>query len=63
MIVMIPCDAGDEYSYTLHMSGTASTLPTEAEDETIAALHQAVKDVTGKEVERPVKRGIGFVLP
>lgn len=62
MIAQRPTDNGDEYSYTLHMSGMATTLPTDGDDETIAELHRAVKDVTGKEVEKPPKRGIGFVL-
>lgn len=56
-----PNAAGDEYSYTLHMSGQASTLPVEEQDEAIRLLHEAVFEVTGKRVE-PVKRGIGFVL-
>lgn len=52
---------GGEYSYCLHMTGQATTLPTEDEDDTIKRLHQAVEDVTGKPVEKPPKRPIGFI--
>lgn len=50
-----------EYSYPLHVTGMASTLPAKPEDEVIRQLHQAVKDVTGKDVEKPVKQRIGFL--
>lgn len=45
------------------MSGTgyASTLPVDGPDEVIARLHEAVKDVTGKDVERPAPAKIGFL--
>ena len=51
----------DEYSYSLHMSGHATTLAEDEKDEAVRLLHEAVFEVTGKRVE-PVKRGIGFVL-
>jgi hypothetical protein len=56
-----PKAADDEWSYTLHMSGHATTLDREAQDEAIRLLHEAVFEVTGKRVE-PARRGIGFVL-
>lgn len=59
---MIGDDVQDEYSYPLHMSGQASTLPSEdGADEIIKRLHQAVEDVTGKPVEQPPRRRIGFL--
>lgn len=58
---MSPIALDDEYSYPLHISGSVSTLPTPEEDDLIARLHQAVKDVTGKEVEVPVKPRMGFL--
>lgn len=51
----------DEYSYPLHTTGTASTLGPEPEDEVIAQLHAVVKEVTGREVDKPVKPRIGFL--
>lgn len=51
----------DGYSYPLHMLGSVSTLPATAEDDVIARLHQAVKDVTGKDVEAPPKPRMGFL--
>lgn len=58
-----PITLSDDHSYPLHFGGSISTLPQqeEEEDEVIAALHQAVKDVTGKEVERKEKPRIGFL--
>lgn len=51
----------DEYSYPLHATGAASTLPPEPEDDTIARLHAAVKEVTGRDVEPPAKPRMGFL--
>ena len=51
----------DEYSYSLHMSGTATTLDPEEGNETVRLLRQCVKDVTGKDVEDPPKQRIGFL--
>lgn len=50
----------DEYSYTLHMSGSASTLPVDDTEDTVALLHAVIKEVTGKEVEKPAKAPMGF---
>lgn len=58
---MIGDTLSDEYSYSLHMSGCATTLPAEDEDEVIAALHAIVREVTGQPVEKPQPRRIGFV--
>lgn len=51
----------DDYCYPLHLQGSVSTLPAPAQDDVIARLHQAVKDVTGKDVEIPQPRSIGFM--
>ena len=56
-----PITMDDEYSYPVHTSGHASTLPAEPGDETIARLHQAVFDVTGQRPEQPAKPRIGFL--
>jgi hypothetical protein len=56
-----PITLDDEYSYPLHMQGSVSTLPAPREDDVIERLHQAVKDVTGKEVEIPPKPRMGFL--
>jgi hypothetical protein len=56
-------DVDTEYSYALHMGGQAS--PTGAPEDpefVIEALYKVVEEVTGKPVERPKKRGIGFIL-
>ena len=54
-------DFDEAYSYTLHMSGQASTLPVDEADAVIDALHAIVKEVTGKAVEKSAPRRIGFV--
>lgn len=51
----------DEYSYPLHMQGTASALPPEPPDEVIAKLHAIVKEVTGRAAEVPEKPRMGFL--
>lgn len=51
----------DEYSYPLHMSGTATTLPAEDENAAVLALRECVKEVTGKDVVAPARNPIGFV--
>lgn len=56
-----PTTLEDEYHYPLHLQGSVSTLPVPAEDDVIARLHQAVKDVTGKDVEAAPKPRIGFL--
>lgn len=58
---MTKVDEADEYSYTLHMQGSVSTLPSSAEDATIARLHAVIAEVTGKKVEKPVKPRMGFL--
>lgn len=57
----LPITLDDEYSYPLHSTGSASTLPPEQEDDTIARLHAVVKEVTGREVEQPARPRIGFL--
>lgn len=56
-----PITLDDEYSYPLHMSGSASTLPADSPDEVIARLHEVVREVTGQEVEQPAKPRMGFL--
>jgi hypothetical protein len=48
-------------SYSLHMSGQASTLPAEEENETVRMLREVVKEITGRDVEQPTKPRIGFL--
>ena len=49
-----------EYSYPVHMTGQASTIPGEPERTAIERLHDVVEEITGKPVDRPPKR-IGFL--
>lgn len=58
---MRPIAVDDEYSYPVHTTGTASTLPAEQEDDVVARLHAVVKEITGKDVEVPPKARIGFL--
>lgn len=51
----------DDYSYPLHQSGHISLLPAEQENEAVRRLHEAVKEVTGKDVEPPAKIRMGFL--
>lgn len=51
----------DDYSYPLHLQGSASTLPAPVEDDVIARLHAVVKEVTGKDVARTEKPKMGFL--
>lgn len=51
----------DEYSYPLHLTGFASTLPAEEEDDTISRLHDVVREITGRPVETPAKPRMGFL--
>ena len=51
----------DEYSYPLHMLGTATPLHEEPKDDTISRLHAVVLEITGKPVETPPPRRIGFL--
>ena len=46
----------DEYSYPLHQSGHISLLPVEQENEAVRLLHEAVKEVTGRDVEPAPKK-------
>lgn len=60
MLIGDPFVMQDEYTYSLHMTGQATTLPAEEEDDTIKRLHQVVAEITGKPVEQPAKPRIGF---
>jgi hypothetical protein len=51
----------DEYSYPLHMTGQAGTLPPEGVDDVVARLRAVVKEITGRDVVEPVKPRIGFL--
>lgn len=50
----------DEYSYTLHMTGFASTLPVDSADDVVQRLRDVVEEVTGKPVEQAPKAPMGF---
>lgn len=54
-------DGDDEYSYPLHMIGTATPLPIDAERDVIAELHAIVEEVTGKPLDRKPRPRIGFL--
>ena len=58
---MKPITLDDEYSYPLHTTGMASTLPSEAERDFGAELRAVLKEVTGEVVPEPVKARIGFL--
>lgn len=58
---MKPITLDDEYGYVLHMQGSASTLPKEQEDDTIARLHAVIKEITGKDVDQPARPRMGFL--
>ncbi|CAB5220913.1 hypothetical protein UFOVP241_49 [uncultured Caudovirales phage] len=58
---MNPIRLEDDYSYTVHQTGSVSTLPAEPENETVEQLHQVVFEVTGKRVEPPAKPRMGFL--
>ena len=60
MIVPIKLE-DSEYSYSLHMSGSASTLGPEENEDIVARLRAVVAEVTGKPEEKPAPRRIGFV--
>ncbi len=51
----------DEYSYSLHMTGMATTLPADHDDDIVERLRKAIEDATGKPIDRPTKNPIGFV--
>ena len=54
----------DEYSYTLHMQGMATTLPEEPEaygDAAVRALREVVAEVTGRPVQTPERPRMGFL--
>lgn len=56
-----PITADDEYSYPLHMAGTASPTQPEPHDDLIDRLHAVVEEVTGRKVEKPEKPRMGFL--
>jgi len=58
---MMPITADDEYNYPLHMTGTATTLPAEPQDDVVQRLHAVVMEVTGKAVPQQEKPRIGFL--
>ena len=58
---MKPITLDDEYSYTLHMMGTASTLPVESERDFGAELRAVLKEVTGQDVPEPSRPRMGFL--
>lgn len=62
MQVPRPITLDDEFSYPLHASGAASTLPTEHERDIGAELRAVYKEVTGKDAPAPPEKArIGFL--
>jgi hypothetical protein len=55
----------EEYSYSLHMLGTATTLyrddPEDAGDRAVRDLRAVVEEVTGKPVDKPARPRMGFL--
>lgn len=49
------------YSYTLHTSGSASTLHDEPPEDPAQAVRDVVAEVTGKPVDLPPKPPFGFL--
>lgn len=58
---MKPITLDDQYTYPMHMTGQATTLPVEQEDDVINRLHEVVKEITGIEVVKAEKPRIGFL--
>ena len=56
-----PITADDEYSYPLHASGSASTLPRDEPRDFGAELRAVFKEVTGEDVPEPAQPRIGFL--
>jgi hypothetical protein len=56
-----PITLDDEYSYPIHTTGAASTLPYEEPRDLVAELHEVVKEITGQDVQRQPKARIGFL--
>lgn len=53
--------AQDEYSYTLHMTGFASTLPADDQaEDVVAQLRKIVEEVTGKPLPQAPAAKLGF---
>lgn len=57
----MPITLDDEYSYPLHTTGQASTLPWDAPRDYGAELRAVLREVTGEEVPEPAKARIGFL--
>ena len=59
---MKPIRLDGEYSYPLHTTGHASTLPVDHERDYGAELRAVFKEVTGKEAPQPAEKPrIGFM--
>jgi hypothetical protein len=54
-------DDADLISRSAGGSGTATTLPTDAEDDTVKRLHAVIEEITGKPVLQKEKPRIGFL--
>lgn len=52
-------DVNDYWSYPVHTSGQASTLPY-SNDDVITLLHEVIKEITGEDVTM-VKPRMGFL--
>ena len=58
---MKPITLDDEYSYPLHASGAASTLPRDEPRDFGAELRAVFKEVTGQDAPEPAKTRIWFL--
>lgn len=59
---MKPITLDDEYSYPLHMTGQAGTLPVDQVRDIGAELRAVFEEVTGKDAPEPqAKPRIGFL--
>ena len=54
-------EVDSEYSYPVHMTGTATTLPHDADRDVVAELHAVIEEITGKPVEKQKRLRIGFL--
>lgn len=60
---MQPIRLDDEWTYPLHLTGSAHSVSSERDDEceAVRRLREIVEEVTGKPVEQPQKPRIGFL--
>lgn len=54
-------DVDDDVSYPMHGTGTATTLPIDAENDPAQRVREIAREVTGRDIPEPVKPRIGFL--